>query len=410
MSTADELVKLDALRQSGVLSQEEFNAEKAKLLAGILSSAGFGASQTENDAPAPSTCANHHPMRAEHAFCTKCGAPRAEPDVERPSLALDTVASTPTAQHRRVRVILVFCIALIVVVVSIVLVVSLSGGVNTNSISYKDGYAWAEGAWQNSCSVDGVSDPVLCEVNLTGSSPVTAQSLVSENCTGASMAIAEPSDNLDEWVAGCSAALQAAYNGNTGSADPSTAPATSVPPPTVPSTTVAVTPTTTTTVPTTTTTIATPVYGTPPELDSNGDLSIAGIPIVTIGEPKQEVVARLTAIFGPPQPEQDQCAWLTDERWGDLSLVFNLKKGTMVGFWYQDYTSTAPSPPLRVAGSGLTVFSTLAQAEKAYPNWRSNPDDNDLLDIPPAMNMWFGGGQSNGQIVAGNDVCMAPPG
>ena len=32
MSKADELAKLDALRQSGVLSQEEFDAEKAKLL------------------------------------------------------------------------------------------------------------------------------------------------------------------------------------------------------------------------------------------------------------------------------------------------------------------------------------------------------------------------------------------
>jgi hypothetical protein len=31
-SKADELVKLDALRQSGVLTQEEFDAEKAKLL------------------------------------------------------------------------------------------------------------------------------------------------------------------------------------------------------------------------------------------------------------------------------------------------------------------------------------------------------------------------------------------
>jgi hypothetical protein len=31
-SKADELVKFDALRQSGVLTQEEFNAEKAKLL------------------------------------------------------------------------------------------------------------------------------------------------------------------------------------------------------------------------------------------------------------------------------------------------------------------------------------------------------------------------------------------
>jgi hypothetical protein len=32
-SKADELVKFDALRQSGVLSQEEFDAEKARLLA-----------------------------------------------------------------------------------------------------------------------------------------------------------------------------------------------------------------------------------------------------------------------------------------------------------------------------------------------------------------------------------------
>jgi hypothetical protein len=32
LSKADELVKLDALRKSGVLSQEEFESEKAKLL------------------------------------------------------------------------------------------------------------------------------------------------------------------------------------------------------------------------------------------------------------------------------------------------------------------------------------------------------------------------------------------
>jgi hypothetical protein len=36
MSTADELVELDALPKSGTLSQEEFDTEKAKL---------FGASQ-----------------------------------------------------------------------------------------------------------------------------------------------------------------------------------------------------------------------------------------------------------------------------------------------------------------------------------------------------------------------------
>ena len=33
MSRADELVKLDALRQSGALTQEEFEREKARLLA-----------------------------------------------------------------------------------------------------------------------------------------------------------------------------------------------------------------------------------------------------------------------------------------------------------------------------------------------------------------------------------------
>ena len=36
-SKADELVKLDALRQSGVLSQAEFDAEKAKVLGAPLS-------------------------------------------------------------------------------------------------------------------------------------------------------------------------------------------------------------------------------------------------------------------------------------------------------------------------------------------------------------------------------------
>jgi hypothetical protein len=36
MSKADELVKLDALRQSGVLSEAEFDVEKAKLLGAPL--------------------------------------------------------------------------------------------------------------------------------------------------------------------------------------------------------------------------------------------------------------------------------------------------------------------------------------------------------------------------------------
>ena len=45
MSTADELAKLDALRKSGVLTQGEFDAEKAKLLAGVPSSAASGSFQ-----------------------------------------------------------------------------------------------------------------------------------------------------------------------------------------------------------------------------------------------------------------------------------------------------------------------------------------------------------------------------
>jgi hypothetical protein len=36
MSTADESAKPDALRQSGVLTQAEFDAEKAKLIRGIV--------------------------------------------------------------------------------------------------------------------------------------------------------------------------------------------------------------------------------------------------------------------------------------------------------------------------------------------------------------------------------------
>ena len=36
MSKADELVKLDALRKSGILTEQEFDAEKAKLLGAPL--------------------------------------------------------------------------------------------------------------------------------------------------------------------------------------------------------------------------------------------------------------------------------------------------------------------------------------------------------------------------------------
>ena len=51
MSTADELIKLDALRQSGVLTQEEFEREKARLLAEPVN-------------PAPAVVAMSHSTKA----------------------------------------------------------------------------------------------------------------------------------------------------------------------------------------------------------------------------------------------------------------------------------------------------------------------------------------------------------
>jgi hypothetical protein len=95
MSTADELLKLDALRKSGVLTQEEFDAEKAKLLAGISPSVESGSSHTQ--VLAPSTCANGHAMSVEHAVCPDCGAPRAEPAVGSPASVLDPATFSAVA-------------------------------------------------------------------------------------------------------------------------------------------------------------------------------------------------------------------------------------------------------------------------------------------------------------------------
>jgi hypothetical protein len=59
MSTADELAKLDVLRKSGVLTQEEFNAEKAKLLGEVSplresdSPSEAGSSQGTGGRPTP---------------------------------------------------------------------------------------------------------------------------------------------------------------------------------------------------------------------------------------------------------------------------------------------------------------------------------------------------------------------
>ena len=97
MSKADELAKLDVLRRSGTITQEQFDAGKAELLAGVHAATvsgstlmgGAEASQGEqpvegqsyapgNRPPTGISCLNGHPMNAEHAFCPTCGAARTE--------------------------------------------------------------------------------------------------------------------------------------------------------------------------------------------------------------------------------------------------------------------------------------------------------------------------------------------
>src|ERR1035438_3717104 len=57
MSIADELAKFDALRQSGVLTQEEFDAEKARLLAEAVNpaAAASGMATGISETPSPTT-------------------------------------------------------------------------------------------------------------------------------------------------------------------------------------------------------------------------------------------------------------------------------------------------------------------------------------------------------------------
>jgi hypothetical protein len=110
MSLVDELTNLDVKRKSGILSQEECDAEKAKLLAGVFPPAngdgeprGEGSFQTSDRiwvdnvaSVASSTCANGHPMNAEHAFCPACGADRADHAIES-CVASPAVAHEPSS-------------------------------------------------------------------------------------------------------------------------------------------------------------------------------------------------------------------------------------------------------------------------------------------------------------------------
>ena len=89
MSDPDELVRLDALRQSGALSPDEFDAERAKLLGAVPPSAGSGSAQS-NGAEAPS---------GEGSWQTSDGKydlPESYPDYPAPLTPRETLVETNT--------------------------------------------------------------------------------------------------------------------------------------------------------------------------------------------------------------------------------------------------------------------------------------------------------------------------
>jgi hypothetical protein len=88
MGTADELAKLDALRKSGVLTQGEFDGEKAKLLAGVPPSSASGSPQLSG-AEAPQGGGWWQASNGQWY------APVSHPDYRLPS-----ASSSPTADRR----------------------------------------------------------------------------------------------------------------------------------------------------------------------------------------------------------------------------------------------------------------------------------------------------------------------
>ena len=99
MSKADELVKLDSLRTSGALTQKEFDAEKAKLFAGILpalasnESRPSGANASESEGQLPD---GNSPGSGKSSTGTN-------PSIASPSPLADPLVSVPDLfpSHRR---------------------------------------------------------------------------------------------------------------------------------------------------------------------------------------------------------------------------------------------------------------------------------------------------------------------
>jgi hypothetical protein len=128
MSTADELAKLDALRQSGVLTQEEFDAEKAELLV-----ASHVANVTNvvqpGEVSTPSEDSRPHMHSGESSSSTR--------QVE-PALPLPPADQTPRPEgspsdvakprnHRSQVLILVAGGAALIVIAVVILIVTLAG-------------------------------------------------------------------------------------------------------------------------------------------------------------------------------------------------------------------------------------------------------------------------------------------
>jgi hypothetical protein len=90
VTRADELVKLDALRKSGVLTQEEFDAEKANLLAGSIPS-------STSRSPQPSSAEASASEGSRQESEGEWYAPELHPDVRPPSgpSSLPVDVSTP---------------------------------------------------------------------------------------------------------------------------------------------------------------------------------------------------------------------------------------------------------------------------------------------------------------------------
>ena len=132
MSKADELVKLDALRKSGVLTQEEFDAEKAELLVGgnvanVADAAQpFGASTPSED----SRPYVHSGESSSSPTQVETGPPLPPADQVPPPEGSPSDEAKPRIRHSQVLILAAASTAVIVIAV-VILIISLGGSGNS---------------------------------------------------------------------------------------------------------------------------------------------------------------------------------------------------------------------------------------------------------------------------------------